>query len=400
MANGFDPRIALQVRPPNVGRTFNNILQNIGQLQNLQQQREQAPFRQQILEAQAGQAQQELDLQRFQSVAQGAQEILPDLLTDNPQAALQKLQARRSRLVSQGRPTQDTDQAIQMLQTPEGQLQLTEDAQNVVNQATQRGLLGKQQADPAGVREFEALAVAGQLAPEERAKAARVRLGLDARATNFAEKLQFEIDKAGQTGDIKTKQELERTAGKLGIKLEIDPQIAARTEEAKLPALQRKETIKANTQRIKFLSDDQRKRESSVRKARQFLKPLEEGRAFSGATRSAASFVPGVFTTQAEFDEKFNAFAEVAARQQLKASGEIRPTDADVEGMKRAMFGVGRDEQTNIQLLREFIEDQEALNDELEDLFEARSAGRLDSFNVQQRQQNLQEASDEDLLTF
>ena len=60
----------------------------------------------------------------------------------------------------------------------------------------------------------------------------------------------------------------------------------------------------------------------------------------------------------------FNAFSEVAARQQLKASGETRPTDADVQGMKQAMFGIGRDEKVNVQLLEDFIADQIKQNEE------------------------------------
>jgi len=79
----------------------------------------------------------------------------------------------------------------------------------------------------------------------------------------------------------------------------------------------------------------------------------------SGMARSALSWLP-TFTDQGRFDEEFNAFAEVAARQKLKQSGETRPTDADVEGMKRAMFGIGRDEQVNIKLLEDYIRSLEA----------------------------------------
>jgi hypothetical protein len=216
MANGFDPRIALQVRPPNVGRTFTNILQNIGQIQGLQQQQQEAPFRQQILEAQAGQAQQQLDLQRFQSVALGAQEILPDLLADNPQAALQKLQARRQRLISQGRATQDTDQAIQMIQTPEGQLQLTEDAQNVVNQATQQGLLGSQQLT-ARQRELEQLRLLPENTEEERQFKERFAraIGAEAKTLSTDEKIRLAREKedikttgAGERATITTRNKL------------------------------------------------------------------------------------------------------------------------------------------------------------------------------------------------
>ena len=87
-----------------------------------------------------------------------------------------------------------------------------------------------------------------------------------------------------------------------------------------------------------------------------------------------------MFTSQGQFDEEFNAFAEVAARQQLKAAGETRPTDADVQGMKQAMFGIGRDEKVNIQLLGDFIKDQNAQNSELDQLIDAGKSGKLNSF--------------------
>lgn len=396
----LDPRIALASRPIDIGQTFNTLLTNIGNLDRIRESRQQAPLREQLLQAQVqtqqGVALSERNKSRLTSVANFAQQVLPSLRSDNPQEALSLAQSRLARMNQTIRDnpgiqldTTETQEFINLLGTPEGQLVATQRAEQAVQIAQQQGLLGRRQEAPAGLREFQGLVEAAGLTPEGVETAAKVRLGVTARATNFKERLQFEIDKAIATGDTKVEQNLRETAGKLGIKLELDPKIAARVDEAKLPALEKRETIKANTKRISFLSDDQRKRDSSIRKARQFLKPLQEGRAFSGATRAAASFIPGVFTSQAQFDEKFNAFAEVAARQQLKASGEIRPTDADVEGMKRAMFGLGRDEQTNVQLLQEFIEDQEALNDELEDLIQSRSSGTLSTFNIQRQQDTI-----------
>lgn len=140
------------------------------------------------------------------------------------------------------------------------------------------------------------------------------------------------------------------------------------------------QTTRKNVARISELSQASRERDSAIKKANKFLRAFKTGTATSGATRTAASFVPGVFTSQGAFDEEFNSFAEVAARQQLKAAGEIRPTDADVEGMKRAMFGVGRDEETNINLLTQFIEAQEGLDDELDALNTSKTAGSLSSF--------------------
>lgn len=150
--------------------------------------------------------------------------------------------------------------------------------------------------------------------------------------------------------------------------------------EAEIPLDTKKLLRTSNIKRISTLRDDTNKRKSAIKKANEFVQAFETGGAQSGASRTGLGFIPGVFTNQAQFDERLNAFAEVAARAALKANGEVRPTDADVEGMKRAMFGVGRDESTNIQLLNEFITDQEADNNELRDLIQAGKAGNIDSF--------------------
>jgi hypothetical protein len=143
---------------------------------------------------------------------------------------------------------------------------------------------------------------------------------------------------------------------------------------------QQTEIQRQNIKRLGALSGTSTGRNAAVKKASKFKLALETGEAFSGAGRSAARFIPGVFTSQGEFDEEFNAFAEVAARQQLKASGETRPTDADVQGMKNAMFGLGRDEDVNVQLLGDFIKDQLAQTQELDQLIEASAGGNLSSF--------------------
>ena len=143
---------------------------------------------------------------------------------------------------------------------------------------------------------------------------------------------------------------------------------------------QQKGIQRSNIQRLSTLSNTSSGRESAIKKATKFKQALSSGEALSGAGRKAATYVPGVFTSQGQFDEEFNAFSEVAARQQLKASGETRPTDADVQGMKQAMFGIGRDEKVNVQLLEDFIADQIKQNEELDQLILAGHSGDLSNF--------------------
>lgn len=140
------------------------------------------------------------------------------------------------------------------------------------------------------------------------------------------------------------------------------------------------ETVKANVKRISTLSQASASRAAAVKTASKFLRAFKKGEATSGAGRTTLSFIPGVFTSQGQFDEELDSFAEVAAREKLKAVGEIRPTDADVTGMKRALFGLGRDEKTNINLLEQFISEQEALDDELDALRTSKDTGGLASF--------------------
>lgn len=165
-----------------------------------------------------------------------------------------------------------------------------------------------------------------------------------------------------------------------------------RREEAKEGLLTDQQTAiqRGNIQRLGTLSGTSSGRVSSIKKATKFKLALEKGEASSGAGRKGASFIPGVFTSQGQFDEEFNAFAEVAARQQLKASGETRPTDSDVKGMKEAMFGIGRDKDVNIQLLTDFINDQNAQNNELDQLIEASRGGALSEFTFTPAPQNIQ----------
>tara|TARA_R110002012_G_scaffold234053_2_gene407595 strand:- start:5561 stop:6667 length:1107 start_codon:yes stop_codon:yes gene_type:complete len=160
----------------------------------------------------------------------------------------------------------------------------------------------------------------------------------------------------------------------------LDQKIKRTQQQEGLLNDQQKSIQRGNIRRLGELSGTSSGRNSAVKKATKFKLALEKGEVHSGAGRKGLSFVPGVFTSQGQFDEEFNAFAEVAARQTLKASGETRPTDADVQGMKQAMFGIGRDESVNIQLLTDFIKDQHAQTNELDQLIEASKGGNLSNF--------------------
>jgi len=138
---------------------------------------------------------------------------------------------------------------------------------------------------------------------------------------------------------------------------------------------EKKKTIDVNIDRFESLNESKTARDSGIKKAKEFLERIESGKQASGALRKSLEYVPGVYTEQGQWDEEFNAFAEIAARQALKASGEIRPTDADVTGMKKAMFGVGRDEKTNVKLLTDYIADQERESAEYDAMVAGKTSG-------------------------
>ena len=126
-------------------------------------------------------------------------------------------------------------------------------------------------------------------------------------------------------------------------------------ERAAAPTLAEKEATKHDQKRIADLHQSATSRQGSLKNAQRFRQLIADGKLATGSADKWAGMIPGVWTENQQLNEEFNAFAETAARQALKAAGETRPTDADVKGMKEAMFGVGRDEQTNLNLLDDYI---------------------------------------------
>jgi len=160
---------------------------------------------------------------------------------------------------------------------------------------------------------------------------------------------------------------------------------------AELSKLKSSEEIKGTQKRINALRDSASSRKTFLEKANKFKrlfegKNLEEGEVQmrSGAGRKfAQEWIPGVWTKQGQLSEEFNAFAETAARAALKASGEIRPTDADVKGMKEAMFGTGRDETVNVTLLNDSIKQMELDETEYNQLKGKKTGRRVGRFIIE-----------------
>lgn len=428
----IDSRIILAGRSPDIGAAFSNALLNVQRGQQFAQNREQsalnreqAPIRNRLLEAQAGQAEQGViesgQLNNIRSLALFGRDIAGDTSIESIRA---KTLQRISDVTGRGGNPGDSQELLATVidnpdLTDEQKLaQVRSLSQQADQAAVQFGVLKavggglssgqRERADILKDLEGATDPTTGRLKPVDqltvRQQEAAMAAGFLPRAVGSASQT---ITGAGTAGDVAATEAT--IAGGVaetlaGVELETAPTIAETVEAAKGRAQIKTEDIKQvakiNNSRIAELNQGGKARTSSTRKAKQFLRAIKDGKAFTGATRSAASFIPGVFTTQAEFDEKFNAFAEVAARQKLKASGELRPTDADVEGMKRAIFGIGRDENVNIQLLEEFISDQDDANDELDDLLSAKKRGDIGVFTRTVKPEDLVKLTDEDLFNF
>jgi len=92
--------------------------------------------------------------------------------------------------------------------------------------------------------------------------------------------------------------------------------------------------------RYKILGEGQSQRQESYSEARRLRMILGQDELDVGQYKQVLHLV-----WRNEDMEALDALAERTARARLKANGEIRPTDADVEGEKKALFGAGRTEE-------------------------------------------------------
>ena len=365
------PGISLAVRGPDIGDIFSNALITAQRAQTLKQ----GPARNRLLDAQTSQAEsgatQASQLNRIRSLALFGSEIQGDLQSGNLEAIRAKTLQRIEGLPGRGLPNNDSIELLQMLDDPnvsrEAKLQ---NINQLANNANQRAIqFGAIQGLGGGLtskqREFGGFTEG--LSEEDIQRARRIELGLDPRAVSSAAITaattpgltdQVATSEAVIAGKKATATETAKTDVKIG-----SAERVGRAQE-RINFLSETGTLEARDRNI--LKKTSASRVRNIAKAESFRDALQSGLRSSGVGRQAAAFAPiGVWTDQGSFDEIFNSFAEVAARERLKASGEVRPTDADVQGMKAAMFGVGRDEKSNIELLNDFIAEQKDLEAKL-----------------------------------
>jgi len=118
-------------------------------------------------------------------------------------------------------------------------------------------------------------------------------------------------------------------------------------------------------------------RMANIEEAKALSKLIENDELDTGPGSKMAGEVGAFFDTEeSTYKQRLDSLAEKAARSQLKANGEVRPTDADVEGMKKAMFNLGNTEDANIKKLQDFIKQQEAGLNEYNQMKEVLESGK------------------------
>jgi len=118
----IDPRISLAADAGNIGNIFSNALSTAQQAQTLQQNRELAPIQNQLLQAQAAQAEsgveQSQQLNRVRSLAIYGQNATPFLQSGDLEGLREFTVNRSGELAAQGTPNNDTADALAIIDNP------------------------------------------------------------------------------------------------------------------------------------------------------------------------------------------------------------------------------------------------------------------------------------------
>jgi len=159
----INPLISLQSRAPNVGESFSHALFNLGRVEDIRRNRAEAPLRNKLLSAQIQGAESDIptpeaqfsrsQLNKINSIAIGAQEILPSLESGDISSVVSTLQNRAKSLMQANIPVGDTMEAIALAQT-NPDLLLTQ-AKNAVLVGQKTGAFAKVKAQFGGQQTFK-----------------------------------------------------------------------------------------------------------------------------------------------------------------------------------------------------------------------------------------------------
>lgn len=251
----LDPNIPLSAFTglPDIGQKFSNALLNIQRGTDIARQREEAPIRNRLLEAQTGTAEQgqieARQLNRIRSLATFGFEIQSDIQAGDLQSIRAKTLQRIQNLPNQGLPTNDSQELLQLIDNPniseqDKITQIGQLAQRANQAAVQVGALKA----PSGVsgpgaeqRFFESLTE--KLSPEDKVRAERTKLGLRGRATGSAVQTIAEEGTAAAIAQTEEVLAGGKEGGKLKAQLKFKPAIAKAVKAAQVEAAAKGETL-------------------------------------------------------------------------------------------------------------------------------------------------------------
>jgi len=245
----LNTNIPLMTRVPDTTATASSAF-------NLGQQVKQAPLRNELLQGQAEQQQQNIAIQQAKiaqdekdrvlgSIAQGAQEVLPDLEAGDFQGALNTLYARQERLRREGKDTSDTDTAIQAIESKDAEAinRIKRQGQTAIDVAESRGLIDTSSGSALSAegRSFENLIK--DFTPKEKVRARKARAGIIAKAGDSStERIARDKALSDQVAEVESKKAESRTLGKIKGEAKGAPLVAkAKSEIAKSVTLATKE---------------------------------------------------------------------------------------------------------------------------------------------------------------
>ena len=398
------PDILLQGRVPDISNAIPNALLTFQQVQAGKARREQAPIRNRLLEAQVGAAEQAAEqarqTNRISSIAAGALELLPAIKTGNVEAVRNKLLQRKSELEGQGIPTNDTDEALAMLDVPGGLLELQRVTESAVDMGRQFGVVGRSPTGTASGRDFEQFQ-----ALSRRAESTGDPVDIKA-AEQFGRQSGFSRETAQELADIGVQKAGDIARSRAGVQLDTEPAIEAAVTEAvgeakaKTPLgaqeLESKRQQQVITRQKSVLANAELKlkRTEAVAQADDTIALIDKLIAHPG--RKAATGTTAIFPTTpgsraADFEADFNRLkgsAFLEAVQKLKGSGQISNTEGEAATASVLGIEIGQSEEG-------FVESLKSLRARINEAKKRRSGTFAEA-----ESQDLTQSSDDDLLSF
>lgn len=365
MPNNLDPNLLLQIRPQaDIGRTFNNILTNIGNFDQIKQNRAQAPIRQQLLQQQADRGQAASNIDKRSALTNFASQIKPMLDSGDIAGVRQLTQQQQSGPLG--------GEANQFLQLLDSNPQLAKQrVDQVVKLGKQSGELGDRGGLTNKQRELEQFRNLPESTDEERAfkKQFGQAIGAISKLQTVESKLNLEAGKA----DIKTNQALDEAQ-------RIENETVGGRQKTQAGQLRIDETKFKNEEARKIAVDAKNIRRNESDGAVTLVKELLDGDLFSDAFGRFNNAPSEGLRTQANIDaraqvDRINGLLSLESRQKLKGSGTISDGEQKILGQSATILlnplisdDVARRELRRVQRVFEDASDRNRLKQETKDI--------------------------------